>query len=245
MTVIERTHYFAHPGRAAEVLAMRRRACRVRLDEGLPPARSLPGRRAAMAPSRTCRGSARFPMRRAQRADLAARAASAAFEAVRAEMRTLIARFERQVLAASPLGLASGMRDTPIDGHPIRPREIRSPERPNRLTGLAASAARPRSVPLSDHQPRQRHSRRARKTSRGPAPPSLLMSWGIASFLPHRRGYGNSEGPGWREEVTAASRHGGIRCAARAAARCGERGCARGPRCRRGPAGDRCARISA
>jgi dienelactone hydrolase len=28
------------------------------------------------------------------------------------------------------------------------------------------------------------------------------MSWGIASFLPHRRGYGNSDGPGWREEVT-------------------------------------------
>jgi dienelactone hydrolase len=30
------------------------------------------------------------------------------------------------------------------------------------------------------------------------------MSWGIASFLPHRRGYGASQGLGWREEVTAA-----------------------------------------
>jgi dienelactone hydrolase len=29
------------------------------------------------------------------------------------------------------------------------------------------------------------------------------MSWGIASFLPHRRGYGESEGPSWREEVSA------------------------------------------
>src|SRR5262249_11160078 len=32
----------------------------------------------------------------------------------------------------------------------------------------------------------------------------LLMSWGIASFLPHRRGYGNSTGRPWRDEVNAA-----------------------------------------
>src|SRR3989442_13579444 len=31
----------------------------------------------------------------------------------------------------------------------------------------------------------------------------LLMRWGYASFLPHRRGYGNSPGPAWRQEVTA------------------------------------------
>src|SRR5207302_4854544 len=31
----------------------------------------------------------------------------------------------------------------------------------------------------------------------------LLMSWGIASFLPHRRGYGNSPGRAWREDVAA------------------------------------------
>lgn len=30
----------------------------------------------------------------------------------------------------------------------------------------------------------------------------VLMSWGIAGFMPHRRGYGNSPGPAWREEVT-------------------------------------------
>ena len=36
MTVIERTHYFAKPGRRDEVLAMRRRACDVRAAIGLP-----------------------------------------------------------------------------------------------------------------------------------------------------------------------------------------------------------------
>jgi dienelactone hydrolase len=36
-----------------------------------------------------------------------------------------------------------------------------------------------------------------------PGTAALLASWGIASFLPHRRGYGNSPGVPWREEVTA------------------------------------------
>ncbi|MBT6511793.1 MAG: prolyl oligopeptidase family serine peptidase, partial [Rhodospirillaceae bacterium] len=36
-----------------------------------------------------------------------------------------------------------------------------------------------------------------------PGTAALLLSWGIASFLPHRRGYGNSPGAGWLDEVTA------------------------------------------
>jgi carboxymethylenebutenolidase len=32
---------------------------------------------------------------------------------------------------------------------------------------------------------------------------TTLMSWGLAVFTPHRRGYGNSPGPAWREEVPA------------------------------------------
>jgi carboxymethylenebutenolidase len=36
-----------------------------------------------------------------------------------------------------------------------------------------------------------------------PSVAATLMSWGIAGFIPHRRGYGNSPGPGWRDEVTA------------------------------------------
>lgn len=35
-----------------------------------------------------------------------------------------------------------------------------------------------------------------------PSVAATLMSWGIAGFMPHRRGYGNSPGPGWRDEVT-------------------------------------------
>ena len=36
-----------------------------------------------------------------------------------------------------------------------------------------------------------------------PAMAATLMSWGVASFMPHRRGYGNSPGAGWRAEVPA------------------------------------------
>src|SRR5258708_1970755 len=36
-----------------------------------------------------------------------------------------------------------------------------------------------------------------------PGSAALLLSWGIAAFLPHRRGYGNSPGPAWRSEVPA------------------------------------------
>src|SRR4029077_12717781 len=34
--IVERTHYFAKPGSAAEVLDLRRKACAVRLSIGLP-----------------------------------------------------------------------------------------------------------------------------------------------------------------------------------------------------------------
>ena len=36
-----------------------------------------------------------------------------------------------------------------------------------------------------------------------PGTASLLMSWGYASFLPHRRGYGQSSGTPWNIEVSA------------------------------------------
>ena len=36
-----------------------------------------------------------------------------------------------------------------------------------------------------------------------PSVATLLASWGLACFFPHRRGYGNSTGRPWREQVTA------------------------------------------
>jgi dienelactone hydrolase len=36
-----------------------------------------------------------------------------------------------------------------------------------------------------------------------PGTAAVLTGWGYAVLLPHRRGYGNSEGPTWRQDVTA------------------------------------------
>jgi dienelactone hydrolase len=202
MSVIERTHYFAHPGRAADVLATRRRACRVRLDEGLPPGEIFIRGEGGDGSEPDVVWQCAFPDAEAQRADLIARGASAAFEAVRAEIRKLITRFERQVLAAAPLGLPSGMRDTPIDGDAILPREIAFAGDPYRLKGWLHLPPGPGPFPCLITNHGSGIDKGTEDVSR-PGTASLLMSWGIASFLPHRRGYGASEGPGWREEVSA------------------------------------------
>ena len=103
---------------------------------------------------------------------------------------------------------SNGMRPTDLrrTTRSCRARSTFAQRRP-RPQGLSLSAAGRRAVPVPDHQPRQRHRQGHARTSAGPAPPPLLMSWGIASFLPHRRGYGNSPGPAWREEVTRRVRH--------------------------------------
>jgi len=60
----------------------------------------------------------------AHAADLAARAASPAFEAVRAEMRACIARFERYFLKLEPTELPNGVGELELRGHSLEPREL-------------------------------------------------------------------------------------------------------------------------
>jgi hypothetical protein len=124
MSIIERTQYFAHPGRQAEVLATRRRACAVRLRIGLKAGEIFVKHPGGDSSEADVTWQCGFPDAQAHARDLAARAGSADFEAVRASIRGLIARFERHVFRPVPVGLPSGMRDTPITGHPIAAREI-------------------------------------------------------------------------------------------------------------------------
>src|SRR5215469_8602123 len=94
--VVERTHYYAKPGLAAEVLDVRRKASAVRVSIGLPAGEifvKYPGGD----------GSEPDVAWQCTFADLAARAASAEFESVRVQMRQLYARFERQVFAIASL----------------------------------------------------------------------------------------------------------------------------------------------
>lgn len=202
MAAIERTNYYARAGMTDRVLETRRRACAVRLAIGLPPGEILVRGDGGDGTEADVTWQCGFADMAAQRRDLDARSASPAFEAVRTTMRALIDRFERQVFETAPLGLASGIRDTPIDGHPIVPREIAFSGGAHRLTGWLhlPPGSGPFPCLITNHG--SGIDKATEDVSR-PGTAALLMSWGIASFLPHRHGYGGSEGPPWRETVSA------------------------------------------
>ena len=134
--------------------------------------------------------------------DLAARAASPAFEAVRAEMRSCIDRFERYFFALdrSELPNRTGGRD--LHGHPLAPREISFPSGKHMLKGYLFLPPGPGPFPCMIRNHGSTIAQGTLDVSR-PGGAALLLSWGIASFLPHRHGYGNSPGPDWRSEVSA------------------------------------------
>ena len=101
--IVERTQYFAKPGLAAEVLDMRRRASAVRISVGLPAGEIFVKHPGGDGSEPDVAWQCTFADAAAREADLAARAASPAFESVRVQMRKLYARFERQVFSIVPL----------------------------------------------------------------------------------------------------------------------------------------------
>ena len=196
--LVERTHYYAKPGRAAEVLATRRRASEIRVALGLPPGRILakadPG---SEGPDVTWECGFRDATAHAR--DLEARGRSPEFAAVRARMTALIDRFERLVLVEDDAASAEAEPDA---ARPVVPAEVRVatdgrvlaaylyvPPGPGPFPGLVLSHG------SSIHPGSSDFCR--------PGTAAVLTAWGYAVLLPHRRGYGNSEGPTWRQEVTA------------------------------------------
>jgi hypothetical protein len=101
--IVERTHYFAKPGLAAEVLDLRRKACAVRVSIGLPAGEIFVKHSGGDGSEPDVAWQCTFDDAAKREADLAARAASAAFEGVRVQMRKLYARFERQVFSIGAL----------------------------------------------------------------------------------------------------------------------------------------------
>jgi len=202
MSVFERTAYFAKPGLAAEVLATRRRACAVRLSLGLSAGDIFVKGEGGDGTEPDVAWQCAFPDAKAQADDLAARARSQAFEEVRERMRALIDRFERHVYAAADLGLPSRMRRTSLAGHAVLPREIGFASAGHALKGFLHLPPGTGPFPCLITNHGSGIDKGSEDISR-PGTASLLMSFGIASFLPHRRGYGASEGPPWREEVAS------------------------------------------
>ena len=195
--LVERTHYYAKPGRAAEVLATRRRASAVRVTLGLPHGRIL-AKAADGGDGPDVTWECAFPDAGAQAADLAARGRSAEFEAVRARMVTLIDRFERLVLVGDD-DPAAGQADA---GRPVVPAEVRVPSGGRTLAAYlyAPPGAGPFPGLVLSHGSTI-HPGTSDVCRPGTA--AVLTGWGYAVLLPHRHGYGNSEGPPWRQDVTA------------------------------------------
>jgi dienelactone hydrolase len=199
---IERTYYFSKPGRERETVVVRRKACRIRCEIGLP-AGVVYIRADAHEPNHPdVTWECRFATLAEHDADLAARAASPAFEAIRAEMRACIDRFERYVFELVPTELPNRVGARDLHGHSLAPRELSFASGEHVIKGYLFLPPAPGPFPCVICNHGSGITQGTLDVSR-PGSAAMLMSWGIASFLPHRHGYGNSPGPAWRSDVTA------------------------------------------
>jgi dienelactone hydrolase len=193
LVVVERTHYYAKPGRAAEVLATRRRACRIRAALGLPPGTIFAKSGEGEGPDVQWECSFQSLEEHGRDADI--RDASAAFAAVRHEMRVLIDRFERHLLRR--MG-----GDVSLDGTPLRPESHRFRARSGELHGYLYRPPGEGPFPAVVLNHGSGLTQGSSDVSK-PSVAAALLGWGLAVFFPHRWGYGESPGRYWREEVTA------------------------------------------
>jgi dienelactone hydrolase len=195
--MIERTTYRPKPGRLADVLSTRARASAIRQKIGLPAGEIFVEEDAEGGP--LVHWEARFATEAEQARDLAARGDSAEFTAVREEMRGLIDGFTRRVLrpAANP---ASRLRAVSLDGVAVVPEEVSFASGALALTGYLYLPPGPGPHPCMITNHGSGIHQGTTDICR-PGTAAVLMSWGIASFLPHRRGYGNSPGTPWRGDV--------------------------------------------
>jgi dipeptidyl aminopeptidase/acylaminoacyl peptidase len=197
--IVERTHYYARPGLAEKVLAIRRHASLVRIAIGLTAGKI---RVKVDGDGPDVSWECAYADDAEHAADLTARANSAEFVAVRKDMRAAIERFERCVERDADMGEAHWSGEHDLMGLAIVPEEIRFRSGDLELVGYLYRPPGPGPFPCMITNHGSGIAQGTQDVCR-PGTAALLMSWGIASFLPHRRGYGNSPGKAWRTEVTA------------------------------------------
>ena len=198
--IIERTHYYAKANQNDAVLALRRRACDVRVAIGLP-AGTIRVKADAGADGPDVAWECAFPSKQAHQADLDARAASLDFEAVRAGMRGAIKRFER-LFEERVAGAGGWAGDIDVGALNHVPTVHDFSSGPHQLKGFLFTPPGDGPFPcmLYNHGSGLVEGHEDNAT---PGIAVLLKSWGIACFYPHRRGYGFSHGPNWRSECPA------------------------------------------
>jgi len=199
---IERTHYYAKPGKRDTVLAIRRKACAVRVSIGIP-AGSVSVKDDSEGDGPDVAWECAFPTEADRDRDLQERANSPDFAAVRKEMRGAIDRFERVFFTRVPVDAnADWAKSVDLRGVPIVPRETRFKSGAHSLAGYLYLPPGNGPFPCMITNHGSTVNQGSTDICR-PAVAATLMGWGIASFHPNRRGYGNSPGLAWRDEVPA------------------------------------------
>ena len=205
MTMFERTSYVPKPGKFDAVLTLRRKACDVRRALGLRAGEifvEYPEADGDRDPEqRVIHWTCQFAGEAERTADLERRRESPHFREVRAEMQTLITDFNRAVIrrAEQP---GTALRDLSLENMPIVPKEIRFASGDLELGGYLFVPPGEGPFPCMVTNHGSSIEQGTWDVSR-PGTAAILMSWGVATFLPHRRGYGNSPGTPWRDDVSA------------------------------------------
>lgn len=200
--LLERTSYHPRTGRFDQVLQARIKACAIRRSIGLPAGTIHVADITADAPPRSERlvqWELDYRDEDAQRRDMAARAQSPAFAAVREEMRSLIVNFSRALIRPVP---GRVLADCALNGLPIVPRELRFRSGGLDLAGYLylPPGKGPFACMIVNHGSGIQQG--STDVCR-PGTAAVLMGWGLAVMMPHRRGYGNSPGVPWRQDVSA------------------------------------------
>ena len=198
--IIERTHYFSKTGQRDATLAVRRDACNVRVAIGLP-AGTIRVKADPSADGPDIAWECAFANRQSHAADLAARAASPEFEAVRTRMRDTIERFER-LFEERVAGAGGWSGDIDVAALSYVPEVHSFSSGAHQLKGFLYQPPGDGPFPCMVYN----HGSgvvEGHEDNAAPGVAILLNSWGIACFMPHRRGYGFSTGPTWLSECSA------------------------------------------
>ena len=202
---VERTNYYAKPGKAEAVLDIRRRASAIRVQLGLS-AGTIFTRSGATSQGADVTWENTYETIADYERDMAARAASPDFAAVRDAVGSVIERFERHVMqrddTPGAAGPAAGAGAAPLAGAAVVPRQVQFKSGAHELTGYLYVPDGPGPHPCIITSHGSSIEQGTWDASR-PGTAALLLSWGYASFLPHRAGYGNSPGVGWLKDVSA------------------------------------------
>lgn len=200
---VERTNYFAKTGQTEKVLEIRRAACAIRVGLGLP-AGTVFVKQGRENDGPDVSWECSFPSLEVWEQDIAARATSADFENVRRQMGEAVDNFERHLNAVDgdAHNRVACAGDISLVGYPIVPRQVEFQSGNETLTGYLYLPPGEGPFPCVITNHGSMINQGTTDLCR-PGTASLLMSWGYASFLPHRHGYGESPGTPWDTEVSA------------------------------------------